>query len=313
MDNLLCENFNIVIENYPDELSNYEESKFYNIKGVDRYCPGGESGGKKCKTEFDKINAACLWLLNENIANGINDLNNEQVKSFIIYIMIWLNYKLNLKKDEEPNLSDFYTNIENNANYTNCTNSGNDCNSTLNDKAGYNNFKEAIVKNKDFSNIDFEDISKFYEAFKLLCKIPTEYGEDKLDCTEYLRYANEIVDKFKELNENYSATRNTSYSQVWSTLSTDYGSFKNDYNDNSCMNIPSLPPMETKKHHVQSSDVTSSSLSIVKKLILALSIFSAITIFLGIFYKCSLFVLRKRAQKQHLRENLKNIKKRMNH
>ncbi|WBY55837.1 PIR protein [Plasmodium yoelii yoelii] len=91
------------------------------------------------------------------------------------------------------------------------------------------------------------------------------------------------------------------------------------------MNIPSLPPIKSTQNHIQSSEehsehgsvqnsgVTSSSLSIVKKLILALSIFSAITIFLGIFYKCSLFVLRKRAQKQHLREKLKNIKKRINH
>ncbi|EAA21555.1 putative yir3 protein [Plasmodium yoelii yoelii] len=79
------------------------------------------------------------------------------------------------------------------------------------------------------------------------------------------------------------------------------------------MNIPSIPPIKTTQHQIHSSGVTSSSLSIVNKIIIALSIFSAITIFLGIFYKCSLFVLRKRAQKQHLREKLKNIKKRMNH
>ncbi|WBY58981.1 PIR protein [Plasmodium yoelii yoelii] len=287
MDPELCENFDMLIEQYPDELNNSEECDIHNIDGIEEYCPNGNSGNK-CITELDKINAACLWLLNQNIANRIDDLSNEHVKAFIIYIMIWLNYMLNLKNAGKiNNLNEFYTkHIENNTHYTNCESYGSDCNSTLNDKAGYNNFKEVIVKNMDFSNIK---------------------------CTKYLGYANNIVDKFKELNENSSATGNTSYIQVWSTLSTDYENFKKKDNVVNCMNIPSIPPIKTTQHQIHSSGVTSSSLSIVNKIIIALSIFSAITIFLGIFYKCSLFVLRKRAQKQHLREKLKNIKKRMNH
>ncbi|VTZ80329.1 uncharacterized protein PY17X_1300083 [Plasmodium yoelii] len=325
MDNDMCEKFNVVIQHYPDESKIGDGSNFDNITNVARYCRDEESGETECKTELDKINAVCLWLLNENIAKGIDDLSNDQVESFIIYIMIWLNYKLNLKKDEGTNLNDFYTNIEKNENYTNCTNGDDDCSNKLKKKTGYNNFKEIIVKNMDLLNIHFEDISKFFEAFKLLCKMHDEFNEKTLECSKYLGYANDIVGKFKKLNENSSATRNSSYSQIWSTLSTDYDSFKKDYDDNSCMGIPSIPTIKIKQNHVQSyedhsehdsvqnSGVTSSSLSIVKKLILALSIFSAMTIFLGIFYKCSLFILRKRSQKQHLREKLKNIKKRMNH
>ncbi|EAA21556.1 putative yir1 protein, partial [Plasmodium yoelii yoelii] len=167
-----CENFDMLIEQYPDELNNSEECDIHNIDGIEEYCPNGNSGNK-CITELDKINAACLWLLNQNIANRIDDLSNEHVKAFIIYIMIWLNYMLNLKNAGKiNNLNEFYTkHIENNTHYTNCESYGSDCNSTLNDKAGYNNFKEVIVKNMDFSNISFEDISKFYEAFKLLCKM----------------------------------------------------------------------------------------------------------------------------------------------
>ncbi|ETB56505.1 hypothetical protein YYC_05519, partial [Plasmodium yoelii 17X] len=288
-----CESFDMVIKNYPDKTNNSEGCDIHDIDGIEEYCRVEESEGKKCKTELDKINAACLWLLNENIAKGIDDLSKEKINVFIIYIMIWLNYMLNLKKDDKTNLNYLYTNhIEKNVNYTNCTNGGKDCNSKLNTKAGYNNFKDIMDKRKDLLNINFEDISKFYEAFKLLCKFPTEYDENNLECTKYLGYANEIVGKFKELNESSSVTGNTSYSQVWSTLSTDYDSFKKE-----CDSFPSLPPMKTTQHNlqssegnsehgsVQSSDVTSSSLSIVKKLILALSIFSAITIFLGIFYK----------------------------
>ncbi|CDS44076.1 YIR protein, partial [Plasmodium yoelii] len=315
MDNDMCENFSVVIQHYPDELNIHDGSNFDNITGIRNYCLDRE-----CKTELDKINAVCLWLLNENIAKGIDYLSNDQVESFIIYIMIWLNYKLNLKKDEQTNLNNLYTNhIEKNENYINCKDyDENDCNSKLKEKAEYNNFKEIMYKRKDLLDINFEDISKFFEAFKLLCKMHDEFNEKTLECTEYLGYANKIVGKFKELNENSSATGNTLYSQVWSTLSTDYDNFKENYND-ICESIPSFPSIKITQHQIKSSEhgsvqnygVTSSSLSIVNKLILALSIFSAITIFLGIFYKCSLFVLRKRAQKQHLREKLKNIKKRM--
>ncbi|CDR19157.1 YIR protein [Plasmodium yoelii] len=290
MDPELCERFHILVEHYPDELNDSEEHDMHNIAGIRGYCPRGDSTYNTCITELDKINAACLWLFNKNITYRLDELSNEQFEAFIIYIMIWLNHKLNLNKDDKTNLNNLYANyIENDENYINCKDNGKDCNSKFKEKTGYNNFKEIIDKRKDLLNIKFEDISKLYDAFKFLCKMHTEY-EDNLGCTEYLGYANKIVDKFKKLNENSSVTGNTSYSLVWSTLSTDYNNFKKNYNDTNCTNIPSLPPIKSTQNHIQSSGVTSSSLSIG-----------------------SLFVLRKRAQKQHLREKLKNIKKRMNH
>ncbi|SCL83748.1 Plasmodium variant antigen protein Cir/Yir/Bir, putative, partial [Plasmodium berghei] len=56
-----------------------------------------------------------------------------------------------------------------------------------------------------------------------------------------------------------------------------------------------------------------SNSSIGNKLLTVLSIFGVTTFFLGISYKYLLFGRRKRAQKQYLREKIKNIKKRMNH
>ncbi|CDU16362.1 uncharacterized protein PY17X_0317800 [Plasmodium yoelii] len=308
MDPDLCENFDIVIQNYTDKIKNSEEYDIQNIPGIEEYCHDGESEEKKCKTEVDKINAACLWLLEQNVAHRIDDLSKEKINMFIIYIMIWLSYMLNLKNvNNINNLKDFYeAHIKNNSHYTNCNNDDQDCSNTLKKKTGYSNFNEIIA-----TNMDFEYIFKFYDAFKLLCKMHTESNENTLECTEYLEYANDIVDKFKELNESSSVTGNTSYSQIWSTLSTDYDSFKKK-----CNSFPSLPSIKTTQHvqsyedhsedsSLQNYGVTSSSLSIVNRIIIALSIFSAITIFLGIFYKCSLFVLRKRAQKQHLKEKLK--------
>ncbi|CDS44193.1 YIR protein, partial [Plasmodium yoelii] len=281
MDYDLCERFRILVEHYPDELKITEEHDIHHIAGIRDYCPNGNLKYNICITELDKINAACLWLFNKNIANRLDDLSKDQVESFIIYIMIWLNYKLNLKNDEQTNLNNLYTkHIENNENYTNCKSYGKDCSNKLKEKTGYNDFKEIMNKRKDLLSINFEDISKFYEAFKLLCKMPTESNEGNLECTEYLEYANNIVGKFNELNGNSSISGDSSYSKVWSTLSNDYDSFKKK-----CNGFPSLSSIKTTQYNIQSSDVTSSSFSIVKKLILALSIFSAITIFLGIFYK----------------------------
>ncbi|SCL81644.1 Plasmodium variant antigen protein Cir/Yir/Bir, putative, partial [Plasmodium berghei] len=117
------------------------------------------------------------------------------------------------------------------------------------------------------------------------------------------------------------------------TLSTDYDNIKNECKDAQCSNFPILPAIKTTQNATngpkqasetisitnsiktssQTSEVTSSSSSIGNKLFTVLSIFGAIAFFLGISYKYSLFGRRKRAQKQYLREKIKNIKKRMNH
>ncbi|SCL82224.1 Plasmodium variant antigen protein Cir/Yir/Bir, putative, partial [Plasmodium berghei] len=69
----------------------------------------------------------------------------------------------------------------------------------------------------------------------------------------------------------------------------------------------------SEQRSTQAPEVTSPSSSIGSKLFTVLSIFGAMAFFLGISYKYSLFGFRKRSQKQHLREKIKNIKKRMNH
>ncbi|SBW38329.1 Plasmodium variant antigen protein Cir/Yir/Bir, putative, partial [Plasmodium berghei] len=122
-------------------------------------------------------------------------------------------------------------------------------------------------------------------------------------------------------------------SKIFSTLSTDYDNIKNECKDAQCRNFPILPKIKTTKNatkdpeqasetisvtnsvqtSAQTSEVTSSSSSIGNQLFTVLSIFGAIAFFLGISYKYSLFGRRKRAQKQYLREKIKNIKKRMNY
>ncbi|CDU19189.1 PIR protein [Plasmodium yoelii] len=316
----LCTRLDRLINYLPDDLNSSTSNDFNKLGDIRNYCSNGGSGETECKTDLDRINAGCLWLFEQAVIINFDNLSNDESKRFIIYIMVWLNNMLNLKKDEQiKNLNDFYTKyIENNKDYNNCQkkikdNNYNDCSDTLNEKTGYKSFKEFIEKNGYLMNINI--MSKFYDAFKSLCKMYTEVDADDPKSKKNLENAEKFVEKYKELNDNSSISGDSSYSQIFSNLSTDYNNFKDYCNVNNvdCNDIPDLSSIKTTKPRVQSSedhseqvsDVTPSSSSITNKLIIVLSIFSAIPIFLGISYKYSLFGFRKRGQKQHLREKLK--------
>ncbi|CDU19170.1 PIR protein [Plasmodium yoelii] len=312
MDHILCMRFSTLRGSYPDELDKSKTTNFYALGSIRDYCPNEDSGGQKeCKTELDKINAACVWLFNQIISNKINSLNKEKVKIIVIYIMIWLSYKLNKNPDVEiTTLNDFYTKyIKNHTDSTNCKKTGIDCSNTLKNKTGYKNFKEFIEENEYFMSMDMNSISNFYDAFKSLCTMHTEFDANNPDCKNYIEKAQEFVKKYEKLNGDSNNIKDSLYSQILSTLSNDYDNFKKDCNGANCTDIPSLPPIKTKENGAKNpehiSEVTSSSSSIANKLIPVLSIFGAIAFFLGISYKHSLFGFRKRSQKQHIREKLK--------
>ncbi|VTZ72763.1 PIR protein [Plasmodium yoelii] len=315
MDYRLCARFDKLRSYLPDELNISTSNDIHSLGNAKNYCPNRDSGETECKTDLDKINAGCLWLFEQNIVNRISTLSKDHSKVFIVYVMIWLDHMLNLKKNEKiKNLNDFYEgHIKNNTHYTKCNKKNNnnyeDCSNKLNDKTGYNNFKEFIEKNEYLMNIGINDMSKFYDAFKPLCNMYTELNANDASDKRYLKNAKEFVKKYDELN-NPNNTKDSAYYQVLSTLSSDYNNFKKYCDDNNvdCNDIPLLPEIKTTNNPVQDSgqkiEATSSSSSITNKLIPVLSIIVAIPIFLGIFYKYSLFGFRKRSQKQHLREKL---------
>ncbi|CDU17384.1 PIR protein [Plasmodium yoelii] len=314
MDYKLCGRFRHLRNYFPDELGKISDYDFHDNGKIEKYCPIVGSKNK-CETEAYKINAGCLWLLEQNIVNRISDLSKDQAKAFIMYIMIWLIYMLNLKKDKNINyLKDFYeANIKDNSHYTNCKKGNIDCSNSLKNKLGYNNFKEIIKENEYFMNMDMNIISNFYDAFKSLCNMYIEYDASSPDCNQISQDANEFAEKYKKLNDDSNNTDGSSHSQILSILSNDYDNFKKKYNNDQYCKSLSLPTIEKKKNIVKSSEkmieqiseVASSSSSIANKLIIALSIFAAIPIFWGFSYKYSLFGFRKRAQKQHLRKKLK--------
>ncbi|EAA15712.1 putative yir1 protein, partial [Plasmodium yoelii yoelii] len=301
--------FNNLRTYLPDDLSKHPTSDINNLGNIKNYCSNGESDGTGCKTDLDKINGACLWLFEQLFVRNKKNINMAE------YIIIWLSYMLNLKKESEiTKLNDFYSKyIENNTHYTNCDNDVKDCSDTLKKITGYTNYKEIIDNKINVITIDINDMSKFYDAFKSLCNMYTELVAGELKCEKCLENAKEFVKTYDELNKNSNITKDSPYYQVLSTLSNDYHNFKNYLG-----NMPHLSPINIKENGVQNSgkifeqsgqgfeqisEVPSSSSSITSKLIPVLSIIGVIGFLLGISYKYSLFGFRKRTQKQHLREN----------
>ncbi|EAA18308.1 putative yir3 protein [Plasmodium yoelii yoelii] len=278
-----CNKFFALRNWFPDQLSrdgNYQFKSYNNHS----FCTN-----INCETDIDKINAGCLWLFKAIFFDSYsfktyakNNIN------MVEYIMIWLSYILSLKKDNSiKNLKEFYDQyISNDKEYTSPISGV---------EAYYSSYKDLMDKKNGLMSIGIKDISKFYDAFKLLCEICTEIDASTSNCSNYLQKAKEFAKKYDDLNENYNNTKGSPYNQVLSTLSNDYNNIKNK-----CNHFPSLP--------------TFSRRSVIKNTLISITfIFVAISICLGIAYKYSLFGFRKRFQKQKLREKLKNVKKRMNH
>ncbi|CXI84815.1 BIR protein [Plasmodium berghei] len=310
MDDTLCQKFDLLRMHLPAKLGGTAIYNIENISNFDNYCPN-----RNCNTDLEKITIGFLWLLehcysmSKNKSHDINSIN-----AFFLHMISWFGYQLNQKLEHSStHINDFYDkNIKNNHKYSKFTH----------DAYTIGDLKDFMDKRNDFLNINIEDLSKFYDAFKLLCNI---YGNVAKNQTSdiLLNNANGFVKAYTELNNKYNS-EGAPHSQILSALSIDYNNLKKERD-----NIPSLPEKKTTQDNVQSSkdnseqisgqfsgqfsEDTSSSSSIGNKLFTVLSIFGAIAFLLGISYKYSLFGFRKRAQKQHLREKIKNIKKRMNY
>ncbi|CDS45065.1 YIR protein, partial [Plasmodium yoelii] len=267
MNAKVCEKFENVWYKFPDEMDSDKNYKFRTENFLDSYCFNDE-----CNSDYGKINAGFLYLLNQfcGVSGLFKSCETSNI-NVVEYTMIWLCYMLNLKSTQDDNitnLNNFYkVNIEKHEKY--------------------NSFIEVINKKKELMNISKDQVSKLYKLFKILCEMYTKINEDSKNCNKYLNDDNQFDKIYKELNKD------SSYSQLLTTLSTDYNKLKEK-----CNKISSSQPKGTEQILVQSSVDTSSSSSIGNKLISVLSIFGAIAFFLGISYKYSLFGFRKRFKKQ---------------
>ncbi|ETB63186.1 hypothetical protein YYC_00277, partial [Plasmodium yoelii 17X] len=269
-----CGMFLAVREWFPDTLTNDGNYKFKDNNQYKQYF------NKETYTDIDIINGWCLLLFNAIFGNSLSfkKYANSNI-NVVVYILVWLSYKLNQKTDNGiTQFMDFYTKHMENIN---------EYQKSIENVKEYKTYIELINKKSYLMKMNIKDISKFYDVFKSLCKLYTEFDEDKKNCKIYLEGDNEFVKKYEELKKDLDITKDDSYSHIFSILSNDYDNLKNK-----CNNFPSL--------------LTYSLISIA-------FIFVAIPIFLGISYKYSLFGFRKRFQKQKLREKIKNIMKKMIH
>ncbi|CDU16874.1 PIR protein [Plasmodium yoelii] len=294
MDKDVCKKFHDVRKWFPDQLDDKKMYQFKDDTHFKKYCTGD-----RCDTDFDKINAGCLYFFDTFFKDILAFETAAKRNIYIVeYILIWLSYMLSLKSHEGiTNLNDFYDKyIKDGDKYTN----------NIDYIVGYNGYKDLIDSYYFLLSVDTSIMSKLYDAFNTLCDMYNELYINNSNCAEYSEKANQFVEKCKGFNIDYNTSEEIPYLHVLLTLLDGYDNLKNK-----CRDFPSIPGAPNKNYE-DISEVTSSS-SIASKLIPILSILVAIAIFLGISYKYSLFGFRKRFQKQKLREKLKNIKKRMGH
>ncbi|EAA21266.1 putative yir3 protein [Plasmodium yoelii yoelii] len=277
----------------PDKLGEDSILDFYQIENIKKYCPD-----ENCDTDFDKNTAGFLWLLGECYSTVIDKSYKENnTNVFFLYMISWFSYKLNqITGNKFTKINDLYTNyVKNSGKYE----------AFITDAYRIGDLKGFMDERNDLLNINIEDLSKFYDAFNLLCIMYGRVAQNKKD-DKLLNDAKDFVKKYQELNRYSNNTDVSSYRQILSSLSTNYDDLKIK-----CKNDQTLPEIPASIYALTSEDTSSSSIG--NKLFTVLSIFGAIAFFLGISYKYSLFGFRKRAQKQYLREKIKNIKKKMNH
>ncbi|SCL93936.1 Plasmodium variant antigen protein Cir/Yir/Bir, putative [Plasmodium chabaudi chabaudi] len=252
-----------------------------------QYCT--DEGGKGECFPYGAVISIFFIKMLENI-NG-NDLNK---KKFGEYVILWLFYKLNQKKENEiSNLSDFHKKyIKENENHID----------KINGDGSYNSYLDIINKKQYLMSMDIKEMSRLYDALEALCKLYTECDEKKKSYTNCSKDAQDFANNFENLNQDSSIIGNNSYREILSNLFNDYDDFKNSC-AKKCIQCTDLPTLSEIK--------TPSSSSVASKIIPVLLTFS-IPFFLGVAYKYSLFGFDKRLQRIYPREKLKKIKKKMN-
>ncbi|WBY54892.1 PIR protein [Plasmodium yoelii yoelii] len=317
----MCGEFESIWKLFPDDLNASGE---YSISGgtIKNYCPK-----KKCDSNVNKIHAGCLWLFKQFYGSSYNFSNNANGNmNVVVYIMIWLSHKLNkMLNTQFSNLNEFYSkHMQNTDEYKN----------HIDDVTGYTNYIDLINQKKELMNINISVMSKFYGLLKILCNMHINVGKKDMFNT-YSECSNKFIKIYNELNEDSNYNENSSYNKIMSILSNDYNDLKGQVKsyDMPTLQTKPIPKKKTQmddstsgistsmsgievssfETQVSDSDSTSSSSSILNKLISIPFIFVATLILLGIAYKYSLFGFRKRSQKQYLREKIKNIKNKTDH
>ncbi|SCL89406.1 Plasmodium variant antigen protein Cir/Yir/Bir, putative, partial [Plasmodium chabaudi adami] len=197
-------------------------------------------GNKECNKYEEIISSAFIALLTL-FKNDDDDDEEEDVledDKLAEYAILWLCYKIKQELHSFSNLNEFYKkhimNTEKDFVEENGANA-------------YKSYKDIINNIIGSKTIDISNMSKFYEAFELLCKMYYECNENSKDCTACLEKAKEFSEDFEKLNRNSDITEDDPYYKVLCTLSNDYEKLKNKYDNAESSKFPSLPPIKPTK------------------------------------------------------------------
>ncbi|ETB59037.1 hypothetical protein YYC_03329 [Plasmodium yoelii 17X] len=269
MEKDICPKFDLLRTYLPDNLGDVPKSELKEIKEYKDYCPDDD-----CNTEIEQITIGFLWLLGKCYYEFKSKSHNN-TNAFFIYLVSWLSYKLNQNKGNNfTTINDFFTNnVISNGKYSKFTN----------EAFKISDLDEFMKERTDLLNMNIKDMSKFYDAFKLLCIMYDNYSTNK-DNKTLLNSANDFVKVYASLNNDRNI-EDTVRNKILPVLSTNYDHFKNNCNRNGvkCKDFLSLSEIETNLFALTSEDTSSSSTG--NKLFTVLSIFGAIAFFLGISYK----------------------------
>ncbi|ETB63545.1 hypothetical protein YYC_00001, partial [Plasmodium yoelii 17X] len=250
-----CEKFQEVRNAIFDQLDSKGNYQFENEDFLNKHCDNGS-----CDGPFDKISAGCLYLF-DAFFGGYQSFNNVAIRNINIadYILIWLRYMLDLTRiGDNVDIGPFYEKYISN---------GKKYNTKIEGVTGYHTYNDLIYIKEDLMSIDIKAMSKFYDAFILLCEICIGVDEKSSNCDNYLKKAKKFVEIYDELNEDYNNGRDSPYNQLLSTLSYDYYNLKSI-----CYDFPLLPTYSRK--------------FVIKSTLIPIAfMFVAVSIFLGIAYK----------------------------
>ncbi|ETB63205.1 hypothetical protein YYC_00253 [Plasmodium yoelii 17X] len=213
----VCKRFKKVLDAFPDTLDSSGKYQFNDEDFLNKNCNNIDFSDSYCnidfKSDFDKISAGCLYLLNEFFRDSSTFERVAKSNINIVdYILIWLSHMLNLTNSgEKNNITCFYiAYIFNCDKYT----------KEINELTDYKSYKDLLDKKNDVLNMNSKIVSKFYNAFKLLCEMYTEFDENTSNCTNCSGKADNFVKIHKELNDPNNSEYST-YCQALSILSND--------------------------------------------------------------------------------------------
>ncbi|SCL84261.1 CIR protein, partial [Plasmodium chabaudi chabaudi] len=271
MSEKLCKLVNAIDKRFSVNVNNsLAFIEFDNI--LTEYCTEEEGGGKKECFSYEVLISSIFIKLLKNFMN-LDDLENDKHAQ---YAILWFCHKLNKNSQNGiNNLNDVYNKyIKGNKEFF----------EKINDPGAYNSYEEFINKKQDMVNVNIKDMSKFYEALQILCKMYTKIDESKSNCTKCLDDAQKFADEYEKINRNYNDIESRTYKKILLTLFDDYDNLKKKCDKEQSSNFPTLSPIKTTHKFAQSFEDTSSSSSITGKVIPVLLTFS-ISIFLGVAYK----------------------------